>query len=83
MFEQLVWSLIEQYAQRFLKDFSPGDQQIDLWNGRLVLEDLELDIEVCTTSFVLYPSSNEIWVGAQHAGSPSPRSLWQGEADHS
>ena len=46
MFENLVWSIVEYYAYKYLKGFKPEELKIAWWRGDVVLTNIELNTEV-------------------------------------
>ena len=47
MFEKLIWGIVEYYAHKYVRGFHHEAMKIDLWNGKMVMENVELNTKVC------------------------------------
>ena len=51
MFEKVVWSIVEYYAQKYVRGFTPEAVRINLWKGNLDMENVELNTKVCLSYY--------------------------------
>lgn len=43
MFENLIWGLVEYYAHKYLRNFSTEVKEVDWWNGKVAMDNVELN----------------------------------------
>jgi hypothetical protein len=46
MLESLVWSIVERYADIYIKGFKPDSLKVSLWEGEITLTNVELNTDV-------------------------------------
>lgn len=52
MLESLVWSIVERYADIYIKGFKPDSLKVSLWEGEITLTNVELNTDVRETEGV-------------------------------